>query len=412
MFENLNIKKHIPVQLLVVALAFPYAITKANDSLFENNIEIINNQLKTQSANYEKSIIKSLFLPELSINTGLSSEFTKDRAVTDRGPYLFLSGKINLYHGGQDLNKATKNDTLIAKLNFDNEKTKRKIQIDSFKLLAELNLLNNDNSLIAEEIKNNELQLKMAKKKVDAGLTTSADLLDFQIKNENLMNELSSNQYKINDIEKELVAMFGNKIGLNQIKNEIQTLPNPELDKIDVHTLPEVQALHQDLLNTKLEISNIHSEYLPTIDLEGKYGNITPTQKLFDNKTEHQIALNLTIPLFTGFTTSSKLSQTILNSTRAEHELRQLEINLEKRIDLDKRKINLNGKILSNLEKSLEKASKYKELILFEYKKGIKNSSDVINASDKQFELNRKINELKNENSQLIFTYNTNFKKN
>jgi outer membrane protein TolC len=252
----------------------------------------------------------------------------------------------------------------------------------------------------------------MSKKKVDAGLTTSADLLDFQIKNENLMNELSSNQYKINDIEKELVAMFGNKIDLNQIKNEIQTLPNPALDKIDIQTLPEMQAQHQEILNTKLEISNIHAEYLPTIDLEGKYGNITPTQKLFDNKTEHQIALNLSIPIFTGLTTASKLSQTILNSIRAEHELRQLEINLEKTIDLDKRKINLNGKILSNLEKSLEKASRYKELILFEYKKGIKNSSDVINASDKQFELTRKINELKTENSQLIFTYNTNFKIN
>lgn len=408
MLIKMNLSKHKKVQLLLVALTLPL-ISKADDSIFENNLEIQANKTKIESTQHDLKINKSLFLPELSINTGVGSEYKKDINEIDKGPYLYLESKINLYRGGRDQNIEKIIQTTKFKLSIENEKILRATKIKAFKLISEIQAIENDNIFLNDEIKENEIQMKMAKKKVDAGLTTSADLLDFQIKTETLNNEISNNNFKISDLEKELLLLVGNKLTLEQIKNEFKLTQITTNKTIDIQTLPEFKILKSEFNNAKLETTNARSEYYPSIDLEGKYGSITPANKLFGEKAEHQIALNFNIPIFTGGSTNAKLSKAVLESTQKERELRQLEIELRKNIEQEKKKLDLNKNIISTLNLSLNKASKYKELTIFEYKKGIKNSSDVINASDRKLEINRKINELKKESEILIFSFNTNY---
>lgn len=408
MLIKMNFFKHNKVQLVLVALTFPI-ITKADNSIFENNLDIQANKTKIESTQFDLKINKSLFLPELSINTGLGSEYTKDKNDTDKGPFLYVDGKINLYRGGKDLNQDKILQSTNHKLISDNETILRKTKIEAYKLISNIDALQIDTKYLNDEIKDNDFQLKMAKKKVDAGLTTSADLLDFQIKNETLQNEINSNQFKIEDLEKELKNLFGNKLTFDQIKSDMNFYELKINTPANAKDLPLFQSIRSELNAITLEVKNLNGEYLPTVDIEAKYGSITPNNKLFENKTEHQIALNVNIPLFSGFSTDAKKSKAILESTQKERELRQTEIELEKSIEQDKKKIELNEKIKLTLEKSLEKATKYKELTIFEYKKGIKNSSDVINASDKKLELSRKINELKQESKILTFSFNTNY---
>jgi outer membrane protein TolC len=316
---------------------------------------------------------------------------------------------MNLYRGSRDQNLEKIIQTTKVKLSIENDNILRLTKVKAFKLISEIQAIENDNIFLDDEIKENEIQMKMAKKKVDAGLTTSADLLDFQIKTENLSNEISNNNFKISDLEKELLLLVGNKLTLEQIKNEFKLTQITPNETIDIQTLPEFNILKSELSNAKLETINVRSEYYPSIDLEGKYGSITPANKLFGNKTEYQISLNLNIPIFSGGSTNAKFSKAVLESSQKERELRQLEIELRKKIVQEKKKLDLNKNIMSSLDLSLKKASKYKELTIFEYKKGIKNSSDVINASDRKLEINRKINELKKESEILTFSFNTNY---
>ncbi len=408
MLTKMNSSKNKKVQLLLVALTLPL-ISKAEDSIFENNLEIQNNKTKIESAQYDFKINRSFFLPELSINTGIGSDYKKNNNETDKGPYLFLESKINLYRGGRDQNLEKIIQTTKFKLNIENEKILRFTKIKAFKIISEVQSIENDNIFLNDEIKENEIQMKMAKKKADAGLTTSADLLDFQIKTETLTNEISNNNFKISDLEKELFLLFGNKLTLEQIKNELMLTRITTNAIIDIQTLPEFMILTSEFNNSKLETTNARSEYYPSIDLEGKFGSITPAKKFLGNKTEYQIALNLIIPIFSGGSTAAKFSKAILESSQKERELRQLEIELKKDIEQEKKKQELYISLISSLDLSLEKASKYKKLTIFEYKKGIKNSSDVINASDRKLEINRKINELKKESKILTFSFKTNF---
>jgi hypothetical protein len=90
--------------------------------------------------------------------------------------------------------------------------------------------------------------------------------------------------------------------------------------------------------------------------------------------------------------------------------LRQAEIELDSKNILGIKKIELSKKILTSLERSLTQAIKYKELTISEYKRGIKNSPDVISASDKKFELEKRILETQNELANSSYSFNETFK--
>jgi outer membrane protein len=400
--------KHKNVQLIIIALTYPL-MTWPQNLIFENNIDILSNKTKTESTYFETKMNKSLFLPEFSINTGLGSEYILDNAEKKQGPYLYVEGKINLYKGGRDLNQEKINQLTLIKLDSEREILIRKTKTSAFKLISNIKTIEIDNHFLEEEIKENDNQLKMARKKVDAGLTSPSDLLDFQIKSETLQNEIAINELKISDLKKDLELLLGDKLTFEKIENELRSIDQLVIKSNLSTNNPEIQFLKNSISVSQIELLNIKSEYLPILELEGKYGNITPNSKLFENKIEHQVLLNLNIPLFSGLTTDAKKNKAILELTQRERELRQLKFELEKKSLQEKIKIELNEKITATLEKSLEKSSKYKEITITEYKRGVKNSSDVVNASDKKLDLIRKINELKHEKENLIYSFNINF---
>ena len=235
---------------------------------------------------------------------------------------------------------------------------------------------------------------------------------DELIKNEILNNEIANNLLKKETLEKELINLYGGNISFNEIAKQI-TDNNLKEQNIGIGTVensPSVILARQQIEINTLEKENIKAEYLPSIDLDAKWGQITPQEKFLADKREHQIALNISIPLFSGFSTDAKFQQAVIESTQNKRELRQAEIEIESKKDLDLRKIELSKKILSSLERSLTQALKYKELTISEYKRGIKNSPDVISASDKKLTIERKMLETKTELANSNYSFNETFK--
>ena len=384
------------------------------ESIMENNVEINSINSKIETLNLEKKINKSLFLPELSINTGLGSEKIIDKSnETEKGPYLFLDGKINLYRGKRDSITLSKTELQLVITKIEKEIKSRSLNIESFKLVTEINNLIKENQLIDEELKSNKTELAMARKKVDAGLTTSVDLLDFELKNENLSNEQEKNILKKEEIEKELFNFFGGNIPIQSLVAKYST--NSQLvSTISSSNFDESPSIL--LANKQIELSDLNkktyeAEYMPTVDLESKWGQITPGDKFLNSdKREHQVALNINIPLFTGFNTSGKIQQAVIEVTNAKRQKMQLDIENKTKSDIQIKKIDLFKRILASLDRSTIQAKKYRELTIGEYKRGIKNSPDVISASDKLLELQRKTIEAKSDLMIAIYSYNEIFK--
>ncbi|MGZ3789000.1 MAG: TolC family protein [Bacteriovorax sp.] len=402
----------IRLPLLIGGLLMVSAVRA--EIFYENNLEVMSAQTKIKTLKLEKKIERSLFLPEFSLNTGLGSEKLNDfgELKKEEGPYLFLEGKLNLYRGGRDQSSLEKTDIQIQMATLEKEIKKRNLNIESMKKFLELELLSKENQLLEDELKTNSNEQLMARKKVDAGLTTSADLIDFDLKATALQNDLEKNQLKRQTIEKELVNLYGGLTSLEAIlKNEKEASIAMALgDKIKFSESLQwlLERKQRELI--ALEKKSTQSEYLPSIDLEAKWGQITPQRRFLEPEREHQIALNISIPLFSGWSTEGKLEQTDLESTLKTRQLRQTELDQEAKVELELKKMALLKKILTSLERSLTQSVKYRELTINEYKRGIKNSPDVISASDKRLEVERKILETKNELLSTTYSLNETFK--
>ncbi len=380
---------------------------------FDNNVELGSAKSKIQSLKVENKINKSLFLPELYLRGGVGSEKLQENLYeTEKGPYLFLESKLNIYRGGRDSALNKKNTLEISEMNLELEIKKRGINISAFKILSTINLISTEKKLIDAELSSNKTQQSMASKKLNAGLTSSIDLIDFDIKNDYLTNELDILDLKIETLKKEFTILFGGEISSTEMETTLINLSKTLNDAniINIENSPSFKLSQKKMEISSINQESVKSEYLPSLDLEAKWGNISLQEKFSRSPREHQIAFNITLPLFTGYSTDYKFQQSVIESTQKKREMRQIEIEAKSLQQLELKKIELSKKLLLSLNHSLSQSIKYKDLTISEYKRGIKNSSDIISASDKKLELERKILEMQNELKISQVTLNETFK--
>ena len=399
--------------LIVLALITVNANAQSDFVNFDNNMEIGSTKSKLESLEIENKINKSSFLPELYLSGGVGSEKLQDNSYeTEKGPFLFLESKLNIYKGGRDSGLKKKNALEISAMNIELEMKRREINISSFKILAAINLITTEKKLIDAELSSNKNQQSMARKKLNAGLTSSIDLLDFDIKNDYLLNELDILDLKIETLKKEFAILYGSEISNNEMESMFANISKSlnESNVINFEKSPSFNLLQKQVDIITITQDSVKSEYLPTIDLEAKWGHITPQEKFSSSPREHEIALNISFPIFTGYSTDYKFKQSVIESTQKKREMRQIELEANSLQELELKKIALSKKLLLSLNHSLSQSVKYKDLTISEYRRGIKNSSDIISASDKKLELERKILETQNELKISQITLNETFK--
>ncbi len=375
------------------------------------NIEVSKSDSEVLKSKEEQKIMRSLLLPELSFNGGLGSEKFNDKADKEEGPYLFLEGKMNLFRGGRDQAQIEKSKLELNKHILETEISERKIKIESFKLIAETNRLKAENEILLKEVKDNQTQRGMALKKVNAGLTTNVDILDFDIKEQNLINRVTVNTLTIETNNKSLLTLYSGKVPLNEIESYFSSTDLKSLEGLNPDDWVNISAAKLDYEISHLDKKIVRSEYSPIIDLDAKWGQITPQHDIFKNDKEHQVSLNINIPLYTGGTTNFKSQQAIIDSAQKERELRQLEVDAQSKFAIELKKIETLKILLKSYQQISSKAENYKMLTISEYKRGIKNSPDVISASDKLLEATIKMLETKSELSVEIFAFGETFKR-
>lgn len=407
---NLSIKKSAPIILGMLTLS---TLALAETSLLESNLELSSFNSKIENLILDKKINNSAFLPELSLNGGLGSEKLRDDSYeTKKGPFIFLESKLNLYRGGRDSIAQDNTQTQIAIVKIEKEIKKRNLNIEAFKLISQIELMTNENKLIEEEIKSNATHHSMARKKVDAGLTSSVDLLDFELKRESLSIEFDKNLLTIEILKKELVNLFAGSFSYSELEKTISGQKTNALTPVEsaLQDTPNLLLAQKQIDLNNSELSAIKREYLPSVDLEAKWGQITPQEKFLDSKKEHAVLLNINIPLFSGLSTAGKIQQSVNQSTLKKRELKQTEIETIAQRELESKKIEFSKRILASLQRTQAQSIRYKTLTIGEYKRGVKNSPDVISASDNLLEIERKMLETQTEILISTYSFNQTFK--
>lgn len=408
-------KKNIKLCTLII---FGTALTQSvaavtrqelENKLFENNQEIkaLESQALAQE-NLKKSFYSS-YLPSLNAIGGWAKNKTDDD--DQKGPVGYLQGSANLFSGFRDQSNIEIEDQKLALSRLNLEAQKRKIREELTEVITSMIGLHRLEKILGEEFKVTQIQKQMASKKVSAGLTSTVDNLEFDLRESEIQIQRRSIVQSHEEAHQKLNALFNEEIKDEDLSS-IDFLTPEELKKnlnvLNFENHPLIQKSQIERAIAELEKRSVNSEFYPKLDLSYSFGRLTPTETDF-KYNESQVDLLITIPLFSGLETVYKRKSAISLVSSKERELAQVGLNTKSAFDRLKTKFSQLTDLYQINEKKLVYAEKYYNLTLSEYKRGVKNSPDLVGATERFFDSKKKKVELHKE-LELVRVQLINFK--
>lgn len=145
----------------------------------------------------------------------------------------------------------------------------------------------------------------------------------------------------------------------------------------NIDARPDVQASQKRFAATRENVKIAEGAHLPSLDLNGNYYFERPGY-LNDIKWDVQVAL--TVPLFAGGSTQSKVREAVSQASQAELNVSQVRRQAEQEVRSLYESVQFGLSQLAALEKSTEAARKSYEAQRGEYKYGLVTNLDVLQA--------------------------------
>lgn len=330
-------------------------------------------------------------MPQLSVEGGpLSTKFDDDK---NSGTTLYGKADWNLYRGGRDQDAIDKSK---IKRELDRKKyeaVKSRVVREISRVYYELLFLLEGTALKEKALEMNQEQMKLAKLKKSSGFTSSADVIEFELRGATLNSDLKMFSQVISEKSRELSVLLGRKDSSipNLVKGHLKREDSPTLSRESIlsrlkDSNIEIAEAQAELQMSQKDASIAKSGFLPAVDLEAKYGRIANEERVFSDNNNYSVLLKVSVPLFSGletinqtraasYTISAKDAASSRKSLSAYAETENLLSQLSTLTD----RLNLE-------EKNLSKSEEYYKITLGEYKRGVKNSPDMVGASERLLE--------------------------
>lgn len=368
-------------------------VQNLENKLFEQNSELssLQKQVEAKEALYSSS--KSSFLPTINAVGGWQSNKTDSNAQTEKGTVGYIEAKYNLFNGFKDYSLVNQKnaDLNVSKIEFLHKQ--REVKIELTTLISEMLYLHKLQDVLADEYKTIQSQRKMAQKKVSAGLTGPVDNLEFDLRENEIQIETSQINQLHEETHQKLVKLFGRDLSDSEF-NDIKFQSYSELTTInkvfDHKQNLTYKQIEQTLEKARSEKTQERSEFLPKLDLTASVGRLTPSENTPVQYNENKYGVTLTIPLFSGLDTYYKVKSSNLNISANEKLLNQKRLDVESEFSVLKNKIVELAKLFKINEQKLENSQKYFDLTLGEYRRGIKNSPDLVGATERLYSSRKK----------------------
>ncbi len=366
----------------------------------EKNPEILEAEKFYEQAQAKQSQAKSPFYPEFGLEGGLETYRASNESLSNSFGYAF--GRYNLYRGGRDrygLLARTKEEAFAS---FELVKTKTRIQREVTAQYYTLLYLQEAIQVKEEALKLNASQVQMAVKRARSGITSQADVLEFELRDATLRSDISlltqERDQAMREIKRLLNRSDDSKIVVQgELAHEHLNRNVPGLLEFALKERPDLRANEKDQEIASLAYSATLGEWLPRIDAQVNYGALDRRERVLDQTPTWDAMVKISIPLFSGFDSyygrraqarevakldarGSKIRQQV--KTQVESAFARVKA-VEARVDLE--------------EKNIERAKQYYNITLSEYKRGVKNSPDLAGAAERLFDSRLRILEFRKE---------------
>lgn len=368
----------------------PLTLDELQMEAHRNNREIKaaeQNSLSSESLANER---KSSFMPQVSIEGGpMSARFDEEK---NSGTAVYGKAEWNLYSGGKDyaeLKKAeTERDLEKRKL----ESVKARVSREVSRLYYEMLYLLESIAIKEQALQMNQEQMKLAQAKRNSGLTSQADVLEFELRESTLHSDLKLLQQQRAATARELSYLIGvtespealsvkghletETLGIDKTK-ALHHFAAGNLEILEAHTQAQIASQEKNIAR---------SSFLPKLDLEAQYGRLANEERVFDQSNNYRFFLKLNIPLFSGLGSYYDFSASQSRSAQKEIELQSVQTRVRSELEGLLSELSSIDERIRLEEKNLMRSENYYKMTIAEYKRGVKNSPDVVGASERIIE--------------------------
>ncbi len=355
------------------------------------NLEFKEAEALMKAAEAEADSQYGKLLPQLSVEGGPISTKRDD----DKNSGTTVYGKVdwNIYRGGRDNDERDKAKIRSELARKKYAAIKSRVVREVSRVYYELLFLIEGTDLKQKAIEMNGEQMKLAKLKKSSGFTSSADVIEFELRDATLNSDLKMFAQAIAEKSRELSVLLGRadssvpgliKGHLNREKAITLTLANV-LTRLKDGNVDLAEA-HADLEIGEKDVSIAKGGFLPSLDLEAKYGKVANEEKVFSDSNNYSLMLKVSVPLFSGFETINQTKSARSAVVAKEAMVSRKNLTAAAQTETLFSQLSTLNERLNIEEKNLSKSEEYYKITLGEYRRGVKNSPDMVGASERLLE--------------------------
>lgn len=366
------------------------AISQLIEEAEQNSLEIKQTEENLNSLKAKLNSQYGRLSPKISVEGGPQS--TKFDDEKSNATALYGKAEWNLYNGGSDKSiiDSSKSEIEIQEKRLQFIKNKLKSEVS--KIYFELQFLLESISLKKQALDLNSQQMKIAKAKNRSGFTTSSDVLEFDLRDSTLQSDLVLLNQQLDKKYADLNVLLSRRnhepqeaVKGHLIREEISINRDQYLDKM-LKNNDQILMSKIELQQAETEKRQAKSQFLPKLDLEARYGKLANDEKVFNDKDNYSVMLKFNLPLFSGFEDYNSVKSISAKVAASQLSIDQKNISLSAELDATLAEIKALNSRLDLEEKNLERSEKYYKLTLDEYRRGVKNSPDMVGASERLLE--------------------------
>jgi outer membrane protein len=361
----------------------------------KQNLNVEANSLDIKAAEAQEGRLLRSFIPQIEVFSAQES-FKEGSKADQSQPTHGAEAKINFFNGGRNLYEGRIQETQTNikrfkyQISFTEElRTAREVFWKYIYAQESIGLIN-------EMIEVNNKNLKSAQQRIIAGVATQSDRYEFELKAIEL-KQLHKETVLSSENLKRQIKLLLNFSSTDDFKivgslnhdhdYEIALKHKPS----DHDFLYKEYELGSEVEKLKSDVSK--SEFWPKLDLYASYKQRNQLEIDMPNasdRIERVAGIKLTINLNEGYENYRQAKASLFEAEslvkRAQFQKREVELHVESEIS----ELDLLHSQVHDSDLSVKIADKYFKATLSEYARGVKNSPDVLGASDKLFETKNK----------------------
>jgi outer membrane protein len=354
--------------------------------------------LLLEAAKRETGHLGRSFLPEITAEAGHES-FRTGLEENRSEPFGSVGAELNVFRSGKDqLDEKIKSAAVeAAQAEFEDvyrselRKTRETFWVLAFQ--REMHLV------LSDALEKNETFLKAAGRKINSGLSTTTDRIEFEMARREIEQHLSRLQTESNRASRTL-AVLTNETGPIETPAQI---PHDHDDVLltasfDASSHSSVRGLKAAYASEKLAARQASRWWAPSVDVYSNYSLYTFREREYDSQSDRDETVaggKVSLPFFDGMKSRTASRSSSLRAESVAKMKDQAERELQADADSVKDALQKLHDLVHSAEEGVSLGERYLKSTLDEYARGVKNSPDLVGAVEKLVGVKRRYAEIR-----------------